>query len=313
MTGTPFVNRPSELWTTLNTVGRHIKQFSTWNNFAYRYCGAHHNGYGWDFSGATHKDELHQLLTDHIMLRRLKVDVLKELPPKQYRNIALDFDRTEYDIAEAAFDGKVNWKAGIEAMVNLGANAPKSQIEIVAVQKMREIAARAKMPAAVEWIKEYCDEGEKLVVFAHNVDVLNYMYDQLVADKDYANAVGRIMGGMSDEQRDEQMRQFQTDPNMLIIIVGNTVGGVGLTLTAAQAMAVIQLPWTPGDLGQMGDRICRIGQTGTHCTIFNLVASDTIEETHADLVISKGTVMDEVLDGGRQVNRADIKLDKTVS
>jgi SWI/SNF-related matrix-associated actin-dependent regulator 1 of chromatin subfamily A len=312
MTGTPFVNRPSELWTTVNTVGRHLKDFSTWNNFAFKYCGAYNNGYGWVFNGATHEAELHKLLTETIMLRRLKDDVLKELPSKQYKVIALDFDRTEYDIAEAAFDGKVDWKAGIKAMVELGANAPSSKLEIVAAQKLKEMAARAKMPAAVEWIKEYTEDGEKLVVFAHNIDVLNYMYDELVKDSEYTNAVCHIMGGVSDEQRDEAQRRFQTDDTAKVMIVGNTVGGEGWTFTASQAVAVIQLPWTPGELSQMGDRVRRIGQLGDHCTIFILTASDTIEDDHADLVIRKGAMMDAVLDGGRKINQADIKLETKI-
>ena len=309
MSGTPFVNRPRELWTTLNTVARHIPQFKTFGKFAYRYCGPENNGYGWTFNGSTNAAELNKLLLDNIMLRRLKVDVL-DLPPKVYRNVALDFDRKEYDIAEAAFDGTVNWKRGLEVMIEMGSAAPKSNIEIVAVNKLNELAARAKMPAAVEWIREFTEDGDKLVVFAHNRDVIDYIVDELEQDDAYKGNVGKIYGGMSDEARDDAQRRFQLDPAMTVIVVGLQAGGVGLTLTSAQAMATIQMPWTPGDYVQATDRIYRIGQRGSSVTIYNLVAADTIEEDRAEIIVSKGRTMDAVLDGGRKVNEVDIKLEK---
>jgi len=310
ISGTPFVNRPRELWTTVNTVGRHLKEFSTFGKFAFRFCGPQQNRHGTTFDGATNLDQLHQLLSNNIMLRRLKADVLRELPPKQYVNIALDFDRKDYDTAEAAFDGKVNWTRGIEAMIELGATAPKSNIEIVAVQKLREIAARAKMPAAVDWIREYTEDGNKLVVFAHNRDVVDYIVNELEKIEEYKNNVGKIYGGISDEDRDQVQYRFQNDAAMTVVVVGNQAGGVGLTLTAAQGMAIVQLPWTAGDLQQMSDRIYRIGQKGSSVSIYNLVAADTIEEDFANIIVRKGVVMDAALDNGRKVNQVDIRLDR---
>ena len=296
MSGTPFVNRPKELWTTVNTVGRHLRQFQTFGRFGYRYCGPTTDSFGTKFDGASNLDELNKLLSDNIMLRRLKANVLKELPPKQYRNIALDFDRREYDIAEAAFDGKIDWRKGIEAMVDMGSNAPKSNIEIVAINKLNELAARAKMPAAIEWIQEFTEDGTKLVVFAHNRDVVDFIQAELEKDLDYKGNVGKIYGGMSDEEQDDVKTRFQNDPLMRVIIVSIMAGSVGLTLTAAANVAFIQFPWSAAEFDQAVDRIYRIGQN-SDVTVWNLIASDTIEEYRIEIMNHKRSIFDKTFDG----------------
>ena len=116
MSGTPAGSRPVEMWTSVQTVAPWVPEFSKFTRFGFRYCGAQQNGHGWDFSGATNTGELNSLLTRHCMLRRLKADVLKELPPKVYRTLPLEFDRREYDKVEAAFNG-INWQAGMQAIV----------------------------------------------------------------------------------------------------------------------------------------------------------------------------------------------------
>jgi SWI/SNF-related matrix-associated actin-dependent regulator 1 of chromatin subfamily A len=307
MSGTPLVNRPKELWTSVSTVAPWVPEFSTFTRFAFRYTNATRNAHGWDFNGASNTGELNALLHRHMMLRRLKADVLKELPPKIYRTLPLEFDRTEYDRVEAAFNG-INWRAGMEAIIRLGGKAPKSDDAIVAIQKLREIAGYAKLAATVEWIKDYTEEGEKLVVFAHNRQVIEHIRNELEKDDDYRGAVGVIYGGVTDEARADAVLSFQNDPKVRVIIVGITAGGFGLTLTAAKAVAFVQLPWTPGEISQCVDRIHRIGQDADCVTVYNLVAEGTIEEDMADMLIGKGQVLDAVLDDGRVVNTLDLKL-----
>lgn len=309
MSGTPMVNRPKELWTTVRSIGGWVPEFSTWNRFAFRYCSPENNGYGWNFGGASNTPELYRLLRENIMLRRLKKDVLRDLPPKIYRTIPLDFDRREYDKVEMAFNG-INWKAGMETIIRMGGNAPKSDEAIVAIQKLREIAAYSKLGSAVEWIRDYTEEGEKLVVFAHNRLVIDTIRIALEEDEAYRGAVGTIYGGVKDEERADAVQAFQADPCMRVMLVGITAGGFGLTLTAARAVAFVQLPWTPGEISQCADRIHRIGQEADSVTVFNLVAEGTIEEEMADMLISKGQVLDAVLDNGQVVNTLDLKINR---
>jgi SWI/SNF-related matrix-associated actin-dependent regulator 1 of chromatin subfamily A len=308
MSGTPLVNRPREIYTSVRTVGGYVPEFSSFTKFAFRYCGATKNRYGWDFNGATNTQELNTLLNQHVMLRRLKADVLKELPPKTYRTIPLDFDRAEYDRVENAFAG-VDWKAGMQAIVRLGGNVPQSDAAIVAIQKLREIAGYAKLASTVEWIRDYTEQGDKLVVFAHNRKVIETIKRELETDAEYQGAVAVIYGGIKDEERADAVLRFQNDAQVRVIIVGIQAGGFGLTLTAARAVAFVQLPWTPGEISQCVDRIHRIGQDADNVTVFNLVAEGTLEEDMAEMLIGKGQVLDAVLDAGRVVNTLDLKIE----
>jgi len=307
MSGTPLVNKPLELWTSVSTVAPWVPEFSNFTRFAFRYTNAQRSTHGWDFNGASNTTELNALLLKHAMLRRLKADVLKELPPKIYCTLPLEFDRTEYNRVEAAFNG-VNWRAGMEAIVRMGGNAPVSNDAIVAIQKLREIAGYAKLNSAIEWIKDYTETNNKLVVFAHNRQIIEQICNALEQDKDYAGAVGVIYGGVSDEARANAVLNFQNDTATRVIIIGITSGGFGLTLTAAKAVAFVQLPWTPGEISQCVDRIHRIGQDADTVTVYSLVAEGTIEEDAAEMLISKGRVLDAVLDNNRVVNTLDIKI-----
>jgi SWI/SNF-related matrix-associated actin-dependent regulator 1 of chromatin subfamily A len=303
--GTPIVNRPLELWTSVNTLAPWVPQFSEFKKFAFRYCAPVNNAFGWDFTGSSNADELNNLLVSHCMIRRLKQDVLKELPPKTHTTIPLDFDRREYDKVAAAFKG-IDWKGGIEALVKFGGNAPKSDEAIVAVQKLREIAGYSKLESSVEWIRDYCEHGEKLVVFAHHRQVINNIKSALEEDSSYNGKVEVIYGGMSNQDRDAAVARFQNDATVRVIIVGIDAGGAGLTLTAAKSVAFVQLPWSAGSMNQCSDRVHRIGQTASNVQVFVLTAENTIEDDMASLIMSKANVMDEVLDGGRVVNSFDI-------
>lgn len=309
MSGTPLVNRPVELWTTVNTLADWVPPFSKFMGYGINFCGARRGTFGWDFTGSSNLPVLNDLLNRHIMLRRLKMDVLKDLPPKIYSTIPLQFDRKEYDSVAGAFTGKVDWKAGMQTLIQYGGNAPKSDEVIVQIQKLREIAGYAKINAAIEWIKDFVDAGQKLVVFAHNRNVLQKVHTALAADEDVGgDSVVTIMGGVDTDDRDVAVHKFQNDPKVRAILVGITAGGFGLTLTAASAVAFIQLPWTPGDLQQAADRVHRVGQTADSVMVYNLVAEGTIEEEICDMIVEKAQIMDGALDGGRKVNEVDLTL-----
>ena len=307
MSGTPQVNKPLELWTSVSTVAPWVPEFSNFTKFAFRYCNPQNDGHGWNFSGSSNTAELNQLLTSHCMLRRIKADVLKYLPNKTWSTIPLDFDRREYDRVEAAFNG-INWQAGMETLVKFGGNPAKSDEPIVAIQKLKEIAGHAKLKSAIEWIQDYTEEGRKLVVFAHHRNVITSIQSELEKNQDYAGKVQVIMGGIGNDERDSAVQTFQNDLTVRVIIVSIQAGGFGLTLTAASAVAFVQIPWSPAELQQCADRVHRVGQTANNVEIFVLTAEGTIEEDAAEMIMRKASVMDEVLDGGRTVNYVDLKI-----
>jgi SWI/SNF-related matrix-associated actin-dependent regulator 1 of chromatin subfamily A len=239
------------------------------------------------------------------MLRRLKADVLKELPSKVYRTIPLEFDRKEYDRVAAAFDG-LDWKGGMEALVRLGGNPTTSDERIVAVQKLREIAALAKLEASVEWIQDRVDCGGKLVVFAHTRQVIDTIREGLQNLPEHQGNVGVIYGGVSNDQRADIVNRFQNDPSMKVVLIGIESGGFGLTLTAASEVVFLQLPWSPGAVSQCVDRVHRVGQLADSVNVFHLMAECTIEEDIASMIFHKGQTLDSVLDAGRRVNTLDL-------
>lgn len=305
-TGTPMLNRPVELWTTVNTLAGWVPQFENFFNFASKFCNAHKTRWGWDFNGSSNEAEINTLLTETCMLRRLKQDVLKDLPPKTFVTVPLEFDRAEYDAVAAAFEGSGAWKQGMETLVRHGGNAAKSDEAIVALGKCREIAAYAKLDNAVEWIMDFVEQGEKLVVFAHHQRMVDQVAERLAA----ANIGVRVIrGGVSLEQRAQAAQDFQTRNDVQVIVLNIASAGFGITLTAARACAFLQLPWTPGDLIQAADRVHRIGQQD-NVTVYNLVAEGTVEEDMGELIMSKAAVSNAVVDGGANRELADLNLGK---
>jgi SWI/SNF-related matrix-associated actin-dependent regulator of chromatin subfamily A-like protein 1 len=306
MTGTPILSRPSELWTTVSMIADWVPQFRNFFKFASRYCNAHKTRFGWDFSGHSNEAELNQLLNDTIMIRRRKADVMKELPAKTFVTVPLEFDRREYDAVAHAFEGSGDWRAGMDTLIKHGGRPARSNEAIVAINKCREIAGLAKMQSAIEWILDYVEEGAKLVVFAHHQKMVD---DITGAVKAAGVGVRMIRGGVGLEERAQAAQDFQTDPNVKVIVLNIASAGFGITLTAASACAFCQLPWTPSDVVQASDRVHRIGQRD-NVTVYNLVAADTVEETISDMIMAKAVVANAVIDGGENQELAEMNLGK---
>lgn len=294
MSGTPMVNRPVELWSTVSTLAGWMPQFSNFLKFATRYCDGHKTRFGWDFSGSSNEAELNKVLTDTVMIRRRKQDVLSELPPKTFVTVPLEFDRAEYDSVAGAFEGTGNWKQGMETLIRHGGNPAKSDEAIVAINKCREIAAYAKLDSAVEWILDFVEEGKKLVVFAHHQRMVDEIHQRVAAA---GVGVRMIRGGVGLEQRAQAADDFQNDSSVRVIVLNIASAGFGLTLTAANACAFCQLPWNPAEFDQCSDRVHRIGQQD-NVTVYSLVAEGTVEEEIADLIVAKRQVINAVVDGG---------------
>src|SRR5690606_31128859 len=160
LTGTPIVNRPIEGFNIFQILDRNL--FPNFWTYVHRYCDARHNGWGWDFSGATNKEELNQILTSTIMIRRRKADVLKDLPEKLYSFVPMELDNEkEYRTAEAEFIEYLRNVKGKEA-----AEKAKKAEHLVKIEELKQLAVKGKMKQAISWIKDFIEDGNKLVVFA---------------------------------------------------------------------------------------------------------------------------------------------------
>lgn len=323
LTGTSVLNRPKELAPQLKILGRE-KEFGGFKFFL-RYCGAYKDRFGWNMDGATHLDELNEKLRGSCFVRRLKSDVLKELPAKQRAIIPMEIDNfSEYRAAEDDVIGylrkSAEQKAEIEAeeaglskeekkklrdrRANTAA-ARASQAEVlVQIQTLKQIAARGKVEAAIEWAADFI-ESEKLVLFVHHRDVAKSVRE----DKRLAKSnMASISGGMDAKEKQEQVDKFQNDESCRIIVCSLKAANTGITLTAASNVAFLEVGWTPAEHDQAEDRCHRIGQSDS-VTAWYLIAQGTIDERIVELIESKRTVTSAIMDGGENPAQTSILRD----
>lgn len=284
LSGTPIESRPSEFFPVLNVLNPEV--FPSFWHFAHKFCGAKNNGFGWTFAGSSNEQELHGLLTASVMVRRLKKDVLKELPEKIRTVVPVEIDLKEYIQAEtdvlsyvAKLEGKTPefGKASAEALAK--------------IERLKQAAVAGKMDEACAWISDYLESGRKLVVFATHKFVLDAL------QKEFGKICVRVDGSTSINKRQDAVDAFQGDAKIRLFLGNIKAAGVGLTLTAASDTLTLELGWTPGLHDQAEDRVHRIGQEADSVTAYYLIAKDTIEEDIAQLLDEKRDVLKGVMDG----------------
>lgn len=290
LSGTPITNRPMEAFQAVNLLAPEL--FPSFWKYAQRYCGAQHNGFGWDFTGATNTEELHQRLTGSIMIRRLKKDVLKDLPLKVRTVVPLNDLQglAQYRAEKARLQA---WLQELKTQARHNEKAMKQSMAaaMTMFEKLKQAAVKAKMKSVLGWIHDYLETEDKLVIFAHHRVVVEQLMKELAP---YSPV--KVDGGVTGPNRQAAVDRFQTDPTCRVF-VGTEAACEGITLTAANATAFVELWWTPGKHDQAEDRVHRIGQERDSVSAYYLIAEGTIEETIATLLDAKRGVLSKVLDG----------------
>lgn len=308
LTGTPVLNRPNELISQLDILDRLDDLGGFWN-FAKRYCGAYKSRFGWDLSGATNLQELNENLRKTCLIRRKKMDVLKEMPAKLRADVTLEIDnRDEYEKAEGdilSFVGNlaIQDKEFLESIKDLSPEDQKSrklqrastaeykaeQAEtLVRINTLKSLTAKGKLQSAISWIENFLESGEKLVVFCEHIEI------QKAIQKHFNSA--HVFGEDGAETRQSNVERFQNDPKTNLIVCSLQAAGVGITLTASSNVAFIEQGWTPSLMLQAEDRCHRIGQDN-QCTIWYLLADNTIDEYITELLHKKMMVCEAAVDG----------------
>jgi SWI/SNF-related matrix-associated actin-dependent regulator 1 of chromatin subfamily A len=294
LSGTPILNRPAELWHILHWLAPDKWPLSSWMKFTLRFCGAYRRWIGrkqiWDVSGATHLDELRELLAP-LMIRRLKRDVLKELPEKFHQLIELPID---------GMTGELKRKI---AEVNRVVSAMDTQyaqdvaklegaLSVVweEMAQLRHQVGLEKVPMAVELIRDALESGEKVVVFAHHRDVIASLKAAL---NDFGPVV--VHGSVSPENRQLAVDLFQHDSHVRVFIGQIQAAGVGITLTAASHVVFVESDWTPGVMSQAEDRCHRIGQKDS-VLVQTLVLENSLDARMAKTLLKKQRIIELVLD-----------------
>ena len=283
LSGTFILNRPKELFVPLSLICPGM--FLKFTDFAFAYCGAVQSQFGLLADGATNTKELYQLLTQTCMIRRLKRDVLKDLPPKTRSVIPLELtNRKEY---QKAADNLLRYLAEIDHEKMTKA---KRAEHLVRIETLKGIAVKGKIRECIRWIKDFLESEEKLVIFARH----QYVIDALM--KEFGKIAVKVDGGVKNKARIEAQDAFQEDPKVRVFVGNLEAASEGLTLTSASNAVFLELAWSPGGMLQGEDRICRKGQT-LPTTIWYLLARDSIEVEIMALLERKSKVLEEVLDG----------------
>lgn len=329
LSGTPALSRPVELFTQL-----HALQPTQWNDFkafGKRYCVDprpskeksiynSHNRFSYGdnaFKGANNTQELHVILTSTIMIRRLKKDILTQLPQKKRYLVKVGVEdeserrrlrgmlsqlsqyeellkkrkvtRTKHRLAYDDDDNDIGEEANVDPL-----DDAKKKRKSLLMELFRD-SGIAKLPSILKQLQRFLDvDGSgKVLVFAHHRNVLDGVCRFL---RDHDVEYIRIDGMTQSSDRHQRTQQFQTDAKIRVGVLGITAAGIALTLTAAHVVFFAEMFWTPGSLIQAEDRAHRIGQT-RDVKIFYFFAESTIDELLWPLVRKKLQLLGEIVEG----------------
>lgn len=294
LSGTPILNRPIELVEQLDVMGR-LEDFGGFSGFVTSYVGWERNDFAGGNvpakNGAMNLTQLNEKLRSTCFVRRLKKDVLAELPEKRR------------DVVPITLDGNAYSQAYTSARNNMLDNPGASHADQLAeIQSLRRAAAEGKLKGSIEWITDFLESGEKLVVFARHRDIQQRIHDA------FPGSV-RISGiqDQSKQARQDAMDSFQNDPEVKLAVVSMDAGREGIDLYAASNLAFVELGWNPGVHDQAEDRIHRIGQDrGT--MMYYLLAEGTIDERMAELIESKRVVKDAATEGQEIIDQPESSM-----
>lgn len=304
LTGTPIINRPREMWTLASALCP--TAFRDKWKFENRYCAATQGQFGRKADGASNLDELQEICRREFMVRRLKKDVLKELPPKRRQVlevvgrgleavVAAERDayaqkqerilaaKAKVELAKAE-DDKAAYREAVESLRS------EVSMTIGEMAEMRQVVALAKVPIVVDHVLSLADSVGKVVVFAHHKKVVQALMDGLAE----LNPV-KVAGDVKMEDRDAAVKAFQTDPGVRCFIGNIAAAGVGITLVASSTVVFAELDWTPAGMSQCEDRCARIGQVNS-VLVQHIVLDGSIDAHMAKMLVTKQEILDLALD-----------------
>ena len=263
LTGTPILNRPNEIFPLLWALRKN--EYSTpYYVFAKSWSSS--------FNEVSNLGQLKKLMKP-LMLRRKKLDVLKDLPPKLYSVVTLEgseeatakeeeyaFDTYGVDLSAARRRSSSDSEESLgefgegATLLRYGIGKDMTGREALrALASIRSYTSYLKLEPAVQLLKQYvlC---EKVVVFANHRKVILGLVEE------FGSSCVHIIGGMDSQARAEAVQRFQHDTSCRLFIGSIRAAGVGLTLTASSHVVFLELDWSPGVMTQAEDRCHRVGQ-----------------------------------------------------
>lgn len=280
MSGTPARSRPVQLWPVLNCINAQV--FPNFFAFAEYFGAPKETPFGRIYPGASHAKELHAEL-QKIAIRRLKEDVLKDLPRKTRSIVPMETDAG----LMAAYASEEESMTGDETGAVL-----KSKLE-----SLTGFAYDAKAESVKAWLHDFLETEEKLIVYAWHRAVVEGLAKELEAKNPAI-----LYGGMSDKAREEAKAKFINDAECRVLIANIQSGGVGIDglQKVCSNCCFVECSVTPADHDQAEDRLCRVGQE-LPVTCWYLVAPATVDMDLIAILDRKAKTLSKVIDG-KQAN-----------
>ena len=280
LSGTPIYNRGSEIWPIIDILKPGL--LGSFKEFCEYFCYVNDKGKAIVLENK--RASLRNELQKHVMLRRKKSDVLKELKDKvRYKEvIASD---TEFYLEEL---DKI-WKKLESEQKEAQTEFSKSASYHRAIQSERQIAGVAKLPHVINFVKNIMEIEESVVVFCHHKVIHKLLHESL---QEFSPA--SIIGGQSDNTRQDQIDKFQKGESKLMI-AGIRAGNVGINLTRAKYVIFAELDWSPAIHRQAEDRLHRIGQKNTVFAYY-LIGNGTLDDHVASILVDKSYEIDAIMD-----------------
>ena len=268
ITGTPIPSRNKDLYTLLRLLKSKDILKMSFSKYGQRYCDAKSNNFGMDYNGNSNSDELHNILSK-VMIRRLRKEVLPNLK-KERKFIPLlpKFGRDYLSIEDDLTNGGSYLGCAMSG---------------------RRVLSKYKIPDCISLAQTFLDNEESVVIVSEFIDTIKTLQDH------FKNNCCVIQGGMSDKAKEQAVQEFQSG-NKKVCLVNMIAGGVGITLTKASKVIMIDYDWIPANNSQAEDRICRIGQN-EFCEIYYLYCENSIfDQVFINMITSKSENIDRVVD-----------------
>ena len=301
LTGTLIVNKPHESFYILNYLMPDI--FPNWYKFVSRYCNAHQGRFGMDITGASNLEEYQAKIRANGFIRREKKDVLTELPPKTREIITLQSNgnisllKEEINLYDKYENIKMQLKNldknSLSYKQNLSQLKSEMMISFSEFSKIRHKTALAKVPAVIDYIKDMLEENDKIVVFAHHLDVIQGIQNA------FKDCSVKLIGDMSVMERENSKERFYSDPDIKLFIGSIMACGEAISLQGSSLELFIEFDPRPGIMNQCEDRLHgilrgKMDENGNYIplTIQHLILEGSIDVRIANILVEKQEIID---------------------
>jgi SWI/SNF-related matrix-associated actin-dependent regulator 1 of chromatin subfamily A len=289
LTGTPMTSRPINYYNLLNLIDSPVAQ--NWVAYVIRYCGGYQFRLGngkkvWNTSGAKNLEELRDRTSKQV-LRRLKEDVL-DLPDKIITPVYLRLKSKEY---EELMGDYYDWYD------NKKEESGSLTLQFSMLTKVRVTLAEEKIKATIELAENIIEQGKKVIIFTNFTDSLRKITEH------FGKAAVYLDGSCSKGHRQESVDKFQTDDKVMVFVGNLAAAGVGITLTAAEAVIMNDLSFVPSSHAQAEDRAYRYGQK-SNVSVYYPIFENTIEGIIYDILQRKKNIFETVM--GDNLDKGDI-------